>query len=71
MRVMEYVVVIEKSKDGFGAYIPDLPGCAVVGDTVEETRRLIESAVVMHLEAMRKDGDAIPEPTTTVDYVEI
>ena len=71
MKVMKYVVVIEKSEDGFGAYIPDLPGCAVVADTIEETRRLIESAAILHLDAMRNDGDPIPEPTTTVDYVEV
>jgi len=71
MKVMKYIVVIEKSEDGFGAYIPDLPGCAVVADSIEETRRLIESAAVLHLVAMRNDGDPIPEPTTIVDYVEV
>ena len=71
MKYMKYVVVIERSENGFGAYVPDLPGCAVVGDTVEETQRLIKSAVVMHLNAMRTDGDTIPEPTTIVDYVEV
>ena len=57
--------------NGFDAYVPDLPGCAVVGDTVEDTKRLIESAVIMHLNAMRADGDLIPKPTTIVDYVEV
>ena len=71
MKVMKYLVVIEKSDNGFGAYIPDLPGCAVAGDTIEETRRLIESAAIMHLNAMRDDGDPIPSPTTIVDYVEV
>ena len=71
MKFMKYGVVIEKSDNGFGAYVPDLPGCAVVGDTVEDTKRLIESAVIMHLNAMRADGDFIPKPTTIVDYVEV
>ena len=71
MKFMKYGVVIERSENGFGAYVPDLPGCAAVGDTVEETKRLIESAVIMHLNAMRTDGDPIPEPTTVVDYVEV
>jgi predicted RNase H-like HicB family nuclease len=48
MKYMKYVVVIERSENGFGAYVPDLAGCAAVGDTVEETRRLLESAVAMH-----------------------
>jgi len=24
---MRYAIVIEKSETGFGAYVPDLPGC--------------------------------------------
>ena len=27
-------------------------------------------AIQMHLEAMREDGDSIPEPTTRADYIE-
>ena len=68
---MKYGIVIEKSANGFGGYVPDLPGCAVVGDTIEETRTLIKSAMIMHLRAMREDGDEIPVPTTLVDYIEV
>ena len=34
-----YIVVIEKTKDGYGAHVPDLPGCVAAGDTYEETIR--------------------------------
>jgi predicted RNase H-like HicB family nuclease len=71
MTSMRYSIVIEKSVDGYGAYVPDLPGCGAVGDTIEETKAMIESAIHMHLRAMRADGDPIPEPTTIVDYVEV
>ena len=71
MSSMKYGVVIEKSADGYGAYVPDLPGCVAVGDTIEETKSLIESAILMHVRAMREDGDLLPEPTTVVDYVEV
>ena len=30
---MKYAVIIEK---GYGAYVPDLPGCIAVADTKEE-----------------------------------
>jgi predicted RNase H-like HicB family nuclease len=26
-----YAVVIEKTETGYGAYVPDLPGCVVAG----------------------------------------
>ena len=32
-----YTVVIEKTGNEFGAFVPDLPGCAAAGDTEEDT----------------------------------
>jgi predicted RNase H-like HicB family nuclease len=68
---MRYVVVIEKSNTGYGAYVPDLPGCVAVAETMEETSRLIKDAIEFHLEGMREDGLVIPEPTSVTDYVEV
>jgi predicted RNase H-like HicB family nuclease len=58
-----YGVVIEKTRDGYGAYVPDLPGCVAAGDTYEETERLIREAIAFHLQGLRLNGDAIPEPS--------
>ena len=68
---MRYAIVIEKGKDNYGAYVPDLPGCVATGDTVEETERSIQEAIEFHLEGMRADGLPIPEPSSRVDYVEV
>jgi predicted RNase H-like HicB family nuclease len=65
-----YAVIIEKGAANYGAHVPDLPGCVAVGDTVEEVEKLIREAIELHLEAMREDGDPIPEPTTLATYVE-
>ena len=67
---MRYAVVIEKGPTSVGAYVPDLPGCVAVADTVEEARRLIAEAVQVHLEGMREDGDPIPEPSSLCEYVD-
>ena len=61
---MKYAVIFEKSANGYGAYVPDLPGCVAVGDTIEETQKLIGEAIELHLEGMREDGEPIPMPTT-------
>jgi len=66
---MQYAVVVEPSENGYGAYVPDLPGCVALGDTVDETLHLIHEAIELHLEGMREDGDAIPEPKTVCEYV--
>jgi predicted RNase H-like HicB family nuclease len=68
---MRYAIVIEKSETGYGAYVPDLPGCVAAGETLEETERLIREAVEFHLEGMCEDGVSPPEPTSLAEYVEI
>ena len=67
---MRYAVVIEKGPTSVGAYIPDLPGCVAVADTVDEARRLIADAIQVHLEGMREDGDPIPAPSSLCEYVD-
>ncbi|MBK5293621.1 MAG: type II toxin-antitoxin system HicB family antitoxin [Acidobacteriia bacterium] len=68
----QYAVVIERGeKGGYGAYIPDLPGCVAVAKTEAEVRTLIREAMLLHLRSMREDGDPIPEPSTQVDYVSL
>ncbi len=59
---MRYVVVIEKAENNYSAYAPDLPGCIATGATLEETRQQIREAIEFHLELMRDEGLAIPEP---------
>ena len=41
---MKYTAVIEKTGNGYSAYLPDLPGCIAAGDTFEETSQLIREA---------------------------
>lgn len=67
---MTYTVLIEKGPTSYGAYVPDLPGCVAVAETREEVEHLIQSAIAVHLQGMREDGDAIPEPTVTAAVVE-
>jgi predicted RNase H-like HicB family nuclease len=67
---MKYVVVIEKSDNGYSAYVPDLPGCIAAAYTRDETEQLIREAIPFHLESMREDNEPIPEPTATSVLVE-
>lgn len=68
---MHYAVVIERSRTGFGAYVPDLPGCVAAAESEAEVRELIREAIELHLESLREDGAEIPSPQTLVEYVEI
>ena len=71
MRYMRYAIVIEKSNTGYGAFVPDLPGCVAVGQSVQETETLIKEAIEFHLEGMKEDGVEIPPPTSMAEYVEV
>ena len=66
---MKYAVIYEKGKTGYGAYVPDLPGCVAVGKTLKLVQKRIREAIELHLEGMREDGDPVPEPTSIADNV--
>ncbi len=68
---MRYAIVIENAGPNFSAYVPDLPGCVATGPSVEDVEREIREAIELHLEGMREDGDPIPPPSSSVQYVEI
>jgi len=69
--MMRYAIVIEKAESNYAAYVPDLPGCVATGRTIEETEQQIREAIDLHLRGMREDGLPIPEPSSSVDYVDI
>jgi predicted RNase H-like HicB family nuclease len=68
---MRYAVVIEKAASNFSAYVPDLPGCVATGATLAEVESEIRDAIVFHLEGMKEDGLAIPQPSSQVDYIDV
>jgi len=68
---MKYAVVIEKGPESFGAYAPDLPGCAVAGDTKEEVVLLIQEAIELHLQSLKEHGDEIPPPASSFEFVDV
>ncbi len=66
---MTYTAIIEKTSNGYSAYLPDLPGCVAAADTRNETEALIQEAVTFHLDMLRTNGEPIPEPLTTARSV--
>jgi predicted RNase H-like HicB family nuclease len=68
---MRYAVVIEKGEKNYSAYVPDLPGCVSVGDTLDEVKAEIREAIEFHLDGMREDGAPIPLPSSRAEYVEV
>ena len=69
--LLRFAIVIEKARENYSAYVPDLPGCVATGDSAENTKHRIREAIAFHLEGMREDGLSIPEPQTSVAWVEV
>jgi predicted RNase H-like HicB family nuclease len=67
----EYAVVIERSPNNYGAWVPDLDGCVSTGKTLEEVKVNIAEAITMHLELMREHGEVIPEPSAQVAVIQV
>mgnify|MGYP000126017810 FL=1 len=67
----KYAVVIEAADGNYSAYVPDLPGCVAVGDTVDEVEEMIREAIAFHLEGMQLNGENIAQPSSLCQYVEI
>jgi predicted RNase H-like HicB family nuclease len=68
---VKYLVIVEGSEGSYSAYSPDLPGCVAAGDTRTETLALMREAIEAHLEGLREDGQPIPEPASTAEYVAV
>lgn len=58
---MKFAIIIEKSENNYCAYVPELPGCISVGDTIEELTRMMTEAIQLHVESMREDGIEVPD----------
>lgn len=68
---MRYAIVIEKGETSYGAYVPDLPGCVAVSESLAEVRGLIREAIEFHIEGLKEDGVLVSEPTSICEYVEV
>lgn len=57
----KYLVVYEKTKTGYSAYVPDLSGVIATGKNKAITAKNIYEAIVFHLEGLREEKIAPPK----------
>jgi predicted RNase H-like HicB family nuclease len=61
---MKYKVVVvlhKPSERNYSAYAPEVPGCVATGKTKEQTLRLMQEALQLHLEGTLEEGEPMPE----------
>ncbi len=59
MAQTEYLVIVENYGSGsYEAYVPELPGIGVAGETEDEVRDLVAEAIRLYLDELERDGDS-------------
>ena len=58
MAQTEYLVILERFRPrAYGAYVPELPGIGVAGETEDEVRDLVADAIRLYLHELEQGGD--------------
>ena len=57
----KYLVVYEKTKTGYSAYVPDLPGVIATGKTKSIIEKNIFDAINFHLQGLKEERLRIPK----------
>ena len=57
----KYLVVYEKTKTGYSAYAPELPGVIATGKTKAIVEKNIFGALQFHLEGLKEEKMVIPK----------
>lgn len=72
MREARYTVILEQGDDGgWGAYVPDLPGCYSSADTYDEILAGIPEAIAGHIRVLEESGEPVPLPRTIAGTVQV
>jgi len=66
-----FLIVIEKAKNNFSAYSPDLPGCVATGKTRKEAEKNMHQAIEMHIQGMIEDHLPIPRSHSIAEYIAV
>ena len=64
-----FLIVIERTKNNYSAYSPDLPGCVSTGKTQKETEKNMYEAIRMHVQGLIEDKRPIPKSQAISEYI--
>lgn len=59
MKRYSIAAIIEKDKDGYFAFCPELQGCYTSGDTFEEARANLADAIQLHIQDRLAAGEEL------------
>ena len=65
MKNYKISIVVEKDKDGYYVYCPEIQGCYSQGDTYEEAIKNIKDAIKLHIEDRLAEDEDVPQTEMT------
>ena len=68
-KVKSYPAILEKIKQGYSVFFPDLPGAVSAGKDYEDAVKKAKECISLHLYGMLEDKDSIPEPSHISDII--
>ncbi len=69
LKVKAYPAILEKTRKGYSAFFPDLPGAISAGSDYEDTIKKAKECLSLHLYGMLEDKELLPEPTHISDVM--
>ena len=61
MVIRRIISVVEKTENGFSAFLEGVDGVVATGKVLDEVKRLLIEALEMHIETSKELGEPIPE----------
>lgn len=71
IEAMKYLILIEKTNNGYSAFSPDLPGWKFAGPTSEFVKAQISQDIDRHLTDLLRNKSPMPRPTRVDDHIEM
>lgn len=65
------VMIEPDDPKGYHGFVPLLPGVHTIGDTIEETKKNLREAILVHVEGLLKDGEKIPQEENTLELMTV
>ncbi len=58
---LNYTVIFQKEPEGgYTAIVPSLPGCVTYGENLEKAKKMVQEAIELYLESLKKHNEEIP-----------
>lgn len=65
--MIKYLVVYEKTKTGYSAYVPDIPGVIATGKTKKIVEKNIFNAIQFHIDGLKEEKLKLPKAQAESD----